>query len=261
MRIALGIEYNGTAFCGWQSQPSGCGVQDHLESALNTFVATTSAAISVNCAGRTDSGVHAAHQVVHFDCAVERDESAWVRGVNTYLPPSIRILWAKRVDDEFHARFSARSRSYRYVLLNDGVPPAIMRGQIGWFHAPLDLAAMQQAATLLIGEHDFSAFRAADCQAKTPVKILYDASIRSSGQTFVFAFRASAFLHHMIRNIVGGLVYVGAGRHSVEEFRGIFESRNRTLAAPTFAPDGLYLMNIEYDEKFELPVVRSRLPF
>ncbi len=261
MRIALGIEYNGAGFCGWQSQPSGCGVQDHVESALNAFLAAPSAEVSVNCAGRTDTGVHAALQVVHFECAIERDEIAWVRGVNNFLLPSIRILWSKRVDDEFHARFSARSRSYRYLLLNDGVDAGIMRGQVGWFHAPVNLSAMQEAARLLLGEHDFSAFRAAECQAKTPVKTLYQADIVRNGQLFVFSFRANAFLHHMIRNIIGGVIYVGAGRHSIDEFRQIFESRNRALAAPTFAADGLYLTNIEYDEKFGLPETRVRLPY
>jgi tRNA pseudouridine38-40 synthase len=260
MRIALGIEYNGTDYCGWQSQPSGCGVQDHVESALNTFLAAP-AAVSVICAGRTDSGVHATLQVVHFDSAIMRDEISWVRGVNAYLPPTIRVLWSKSVNDEFHARFSARSRSYRYLLLNDGVDAGIMRRQVGWCHLPLNAIAMRQAVEMLIGEHDFSAFRAAECQARTPVKFMYEAGVESHGQLIMFSFRANAFLHHMIRNIVGGLVYVGAGRHSIDEFGRIFANRNRALAAPTFAADGLYLTNIEYDEKFALPMSRSRLPF
>lgn len=259
MRIALGIEYNGSTYCGWQSQPSGCGVQDHVETALTRFVAGNDSAITVTCAGRTDTGVHAESQVVHFDCETLREESSWVRGTNTFLPPAIRILWAKHVGDEFHARFSARSRGYRYLLLNDSVDAAIMRGQAGWFHAPLDRAAMQEAAALLIGEHDFSSFRAAQCQAKTPVKTMYEATIIAQGNIVEFSFRANAFLHHMIRNIVGGLVYVGTGRNSIDDFRRIFEARDRTLAAPTFAPDGLYLANIEYDEKFALPTGRARL--
>ena len=261
MRIALGIEYNGADYCGWQSQPSGCAVQDRVESALNRFLATPSAPVSVTCAGRTDAGVHAVSQVVHFDTAIERDDISWIRGVNTYLPPSIRILWSKPVADEFHARFSARSRAYRYLLLSDSVDAGVMHRQVGWFHLPLDVIAMRQAAALLIGEHDFSAFRAAECQAKTPVKFMYEASIDNNGQLITFAFRANAFLHHMIRNIVGGLVYVGAGRHSIDEFRRIFENRNRLVAAPTFAADGLYLANIEYDKKFGLPAARRRLPY
>lgn len=259
MRIALGIEYNGAGFCGWQSQPSGCGVQDHVETAISRFVAGNEARVAVTCAGRTDTGVHAETQVVHFDCDTIRDESSWVRGPNTFLPSTIRILWARQVNDEFHARFSARSRRYRYLLLNDSVDAAIMRGQVGWFHAPLDLAAMQDAAAVLVGEHDFSSFRAAECQAKSPVKILHEAKIHTHGNIVEFSFRANAFLHHMIRNIVGGLVYVGAGRHSIADFRRIFDARDRTIAAPTFAADGLYLADIEYDEKFALPNARARL--
>ena len=261
MRIALGIEYNGADFCGWQSQSTGCGVQDHVESALNKFLAAPSEVVSVNCAGRTDAGVHASLQVVHFDCSIERDEQSWVRGVNTFLPASIRILWAISVADEFHARFSARSRTYRYLLLTDRVDAGIMRGQVGWFHQSLNLTAMREAAMVLLGEHDFSAFRAAECQAKTPIKFLYEATVDTNGQLFTFTFRANAFLHHMIRNIIGGLVYVGAGRQSLDEFRRIFESRNRALAPPTFSAEGLYLTNIEYDEKFGLPAARIRLPF
>ena len=261
MRVALGIEYNGAQYCGWQSQPSGCGVQDHVEAALTRFVALAATDTSVTCAGRTDTGVHANCQVVHFDCTIERDENSWVRGVNAFLPASIRIVWSKHVSDQFHARFSAHARSYRYLLLNDSVDAAIMRGQMGWFHTPLNVTAMRAAATLLIGEHDFSAFRAAECQARSPVKTLYDVTVAVNGKVVVFSFRGNAFLHHMIRNIVGGLVYVGAGRHSINDFQRIFDARDRTQAAPTFAADGLYLTNIEYDEKFGLPRARTRLPF
>jgi tRNA pseudouridine38-40 synthase len=261
MRIAIAIEYNGAGYCGWQSQLTGCGVQDRVEAALNAFLAAPDQPISVVCAGRTDSGVHAALQVAHFDCTIERDEVAWVRGVNANLPPSIRILWAKRVSDEFHARFSAVSRTYRYLLLNDAVDVAIMRGQVGWFHLPLMLDPMREAASLLIGEHDFSAFRAAECQAKSPVKVLHEAHIERAGQLLTMRFRANAFLHHMIRNIVGELVYVGCGRHSMTDFQCILDGRDRAKAAPTFAPDGLYLSDIEYDAKFELPLARTRLPY
>lgn len=261
MRIALGIEYNGAGYCGWQSQPDGCGVQDYVETALNAFLAAPAEELAVVCAGRTDTGVHAALQVVHFDCSIERDEIAWVRGVNAHLPPSVRILWAKRVPEDFHARFSAISRSYRYLLLNDSVDAAIMRGQVGWFHLPLAVEPMRAAASLLLGEHDFSAFRAAECQAKSPVKTMHEITIERSSQTLAMTFRANAFLHHMIRNIVGGLVYVGSGRHSVEEFKQIFEARDRTRAAPTFSPHGLYLADIEYDASFALPPTRTRLPF
>lgn len=264
-RLALGIEYHGNGFCGWQSQPSGCAVQDHLERALRLFVGSP---LSVVCAGRTDTGVHGLAQVVHLDTEIDRDERAWVRGTNANLPPTIRVLWAKNVPMDFHARFSARSRTYHYLLLNDPTASALMAGLAGWFHAPLNLCAMREVAKMLVGEHDFSAFRAAECQAKTPVKTLYEVDVSSlvvggtNPQRFIkFSFRGNAFLHHMIRNIVGSLIYVGAGRHSRDDFETIFESRDRTRAAPTFAPDGLYLAAIEYDQLFSLPVVAGRVPF
>lgn len=259
MRYALGIEYHGSTFCGWQSQPSGCGVQDHIETALAAFIGSTETArTAVTCAGRTDTGVHALAQVIHFDTEVEREVSSWVRGTNAYLPDGIRILWAIPVPDTFHARFSARSRTYRYVLVNDHVDVALLKGMAGWFHAPLHLGAMQEAAQQLLGEHDFSAFRAAGCQAKSPIKTLYDVGISQRGQVFLFTFRANAFLHHMIRNIVGALVYVGAGRLSMPEFLTVLSSGDRTNAPPTFSPDGLYLAAIEYDADLALPAFPLR---
>ncbi len=260
MRIALGIEYAGISYCGWQSQPSGCGVQDVVEAALAKFAGTSGERVAITCAGRTDTGVHALGQVVHFDTSIEREDAAWVRGTNTYLPADIRVLWAQRVDAAFHARFSARGRIYRYLLLNDGVAPALLTGRVGWIHAPLDLERMQVAARTLLGEHDFSAFRAAECQAKSPVKHLRQAEVRRQGAIIDFTFAADAFLHHMVRNIVGALVYVGAGRHTPEEFAEIFDSRDRARAAPTFSPDGLYLWQIEYDDRFAIPQPRNRHP-
>jgi tRNA pseudouridine38-40 synthase len=250
MRIALGLEYNGCAFCGWQTQPDGCAVQDAVEAALAQFLGHTPV---THCAGRTDAGVHACAQVLHFDTTIERDDHAFVRGTNAFLPAGVRIRWARHVSDAFHARFSAESRSYRYVLLNAPVESALFAGQIGHFHVPLDVDRMQQAARLLLGEHDFSAFRAAECQAKTPVKHLQQANVTRRGDEVVFDFRANAFLHHMVRNIVGGLVYVGAGRHTLDEFAAIFASRDRTRAAPTFSAAGLYLVNVAYPAEFELP--------
>lgn len=261
MRIALGIEYRGGAYCGWQSQPSGCGVQDYVETALTRFAGEGAPRIAVTCAGRTDTGVHALSQVVHFDTMLQRDPASWTRGVNTFLPPDVRVLWAKPVDDEFHARFSARSRSYRYLLLNHGVDVGVLRGMAGWFHLPLEVERMRAAAARLPGEHDFSAFRAAECQAKSPVKTLWEATVERRGDLVVFGFRANAFLHHMVRNIVGELVYVGAGRRSVADFERVFAGRDRAAAAPTFAPDGLYLAAIEYDERFALPPPRDAFPF
>ena len=267
MRVALGLEYRGTKYCGWQTQLAGCAVQDHLEQALEKFLGTPVATV---CAGRTDAGVHAMAQVVHLDTEIERDDVSWVRGTNASLPADIRVIWAKHVAGDFHARFSATSRTYRYLLLNDTVDSATMNGLVGWFHAALDIAQMQRATALLLGEHDFSAYRAAECQAKSPVRTMVEASVelmvsKSNGdagnQLIVFTFRANAFLHHMVRNIVGELVYVGAGRRSFLEFHEIFRGRDRTRAAPTFAADGLYLCDIEYDARFGLPATRRRHPF
>jgi tRNA pseudouridine38-40 synthase len=261
VRIALGLEYDGASFCGWQTQPGGCGVQDHLQRALSQFAAQP---IEVIAAGRTDAGVHASAQVVHFDAGVERDANAWVRGTNTYLPPAARVLWAQPVSDEFHARYGARSRTYVYLLLNEAVAPAILHGKVGWFHRPLDTAAMGAAARVLVGEHDFSAFRDAQCQAKSPVRDLREVRVEREGNQIRFTFRANAYLHHMIRNIVGSLVYVGAGRREPAWIAELLAARDRTRAAPTFAPDGLYLAGVEYDPAFELPAFRdpphARLP-
>lgn len=250
MRIALGLEYDGAAFCGWQTQPGGCGVQDHLQQALASLAAQP---IEVTAAGRTDTGVHATAQVVHFDTTAERDDNAWVRGTNSNLHPSARVLWGRRVRDDFHARFSAVSRSYRYLLLDAPVAPGILRGKVGWYHQRLALEPMVEATRRLLGEHDFSAFRDAQCQAKSPVRTLHEARVERDGPLLQFSFRANAFLHHMIRNIVGSLVYVGAGKQPPEWIATLLAARDRRLAAPTFAPDGLYLAAVEYDPAFGLP--------
>ncbi|TXT24143.1 MAG: tRNA pseudouridine38-40 synthase [Gallionellaceae bacterium] len=249
MRIALGVEYDGSPYSGWQSQPDVPNIQDTLQAALSGIAGGS---VSVIAAGRTDAGVHALEQVVHFDTVAERPLSAWVRGTNALLPSSIAVLWAQPVPDEFHARFSAQARSYRYQLINRPVRTASQHGKAGWFHAPLDVGQMREAAQHLLGEHDFSAFRASECQAKTPVKNLAQLDIRKDGDVIVFDLTANAFLHHMVRNIVGCLVYVGKGKHPPEWMKEILESRNRNQAAPTFAPDGLYLRNITYDAKWEL---------
>jgi tRNA pseudouridine38-40 synthase len=251
MRIAAGIEYDGSAFNGWQSQPNVPNVQDAIEAALGGIA---SEPISIVAAGRTDTGVHALEQVVHFDTSVARPLTAWVRGTNALLPKSIAVLWAHPVPDEFHARFSAQARSYRYELINRPVRGAVRCGKAGWFHAPLDLAAMREAAQFLLGEHDFSAFRSSECQAKTPVKHLFQLDIQRQGEIVTFDLTANAFLHHMVRNIVGCMVYVGKGKHPPQWLREVLESRNRMQAAPTFAPDGLYLRRVTYDAKWGLPL-------
>jgi len=256
MRLALGLEYDGTHFCGWQSQPGGCGVQDRLETALKKMAGHE---LRVIAAGRTDTGVHALSQVVHFDTSTERPLSAWVRGVNANLPAAVRVLWAKVVDEEFHARFSAYQRSYQYLLLNHAVAPAVMAGKAGWFHAPLDIELMIQAASYLLGEHDFSAFRAAECQAKTPVKQMHRAGVKRIGDYLLFDFCANAFLHHQVRNMVGALIYVGKGNYPPEHMLKLLQSRDRTKAPPTFSPDGLYLCGVGYEDKWELPATQRSL--
>ena len=250
MRIALGIEYDGSRFLGWQTQPAGGAVQDALEPALAGIAA---GAVSVTCAGRTDRGVHARGQVVHFDTEAERPDNAWVRGVNALLPESVAVLWSRRMPEDFHARYSARSRTYRYVLLNRAVRPALAARHSGWFHAPLDVRAMQAAAAFLVGEHDFSAFRSSECQAKSPVRTVHALEISRAGERIDFVIRANAFLHHMVRNMVGTLLYVGKGKHPPQWAQEVLRSRARAAAAPTFPPEGLYLEQVEYEPHWNLP--------
>jgi tRNA pseudouridine38-40 synthase len=250
MRIALGLEYDGSAFCGWQTQPTGCGVQDHLERALAEF---TQAKVEATAAGRTDSGVHAIAQVVHFDTEAVREPHSWIRGPNTFLPPGVRVLWSARVADDFHARYSARARTYHYLLLDAPVAPAILKGKVGWHHRPLDVERMHRALQALVGEHDFSSFRDAECQAKSPVRTLTKATVERRNKLVVVTLEANAFLHHMVRNIVGALAYVGDGREPVEWIGKLLQERDRRRAAPTFMADGLYLAAITYDPAFELP--------
>jgi tRNA pseudouridine38-40 synthase len=191
--------------------------------------------------------------VIHFDTGAARPASAWVRGVNALLPDTVAVLWSHEVDTEFHARYSAVSRTYRYELLNRSVRPALAASRVGWFHLPLDIGKMQEAAAYLVGEHDFSAFRSSECQAKTPVRTLHALEIEADGERIDFVLRANAFLHHMVRNIVGTLVYVGKGKHSPSWAQEILLSKDRTRAAPTFGPEGLYLEKIDYDGRWGLP--------
>ena len=252
MRIALALEYDGSRFLGWQTQPGGGTVQDTLQAALSGIAGS---AVQVTCAGRTDRGVHARGQVVHFDTEAARPDSAWVRGVNALLPDSVAVLWAARVADEFHARYAALARTYRYVLLNRPVRPALAARHAGWTHAPLDVAAMRAAALQLVGEHDFSAFRAAECQARSPVRTLQALEVQARGERIDFVLRADAFLQHMVRNIVGTLVHVGNGRHAPQWAGEVLASRDRARAAPTFAAEGLYLERVEYAERWGLPML------
>jgi len=251
-RIALAIEYDGSRFLGWQTQPGGGTVQDALEAALSGIA---DAPVGVTCAGRTDRGVHARAQVVHFDTDAERPDSAWVRGVNATLPEAVAVLWSRRMAPDFHARYSALSRSYRYLLINRQVRPALAARYAGWHHAPLEVEAMKEAAALLIGEHDFSAFRAADCQAKSPLRRLHAIGIERSGERIEFTLRANAWLQHMVRNIVGTLVVVGKGGQPPRWAKTVLESRDRSLAAPTFGPEGLYLESVAYDARWNIPAI------
>jgi tRNA pseudouridine38-40 synthase len=225
-------------------------VQDRLEAALGKFAAQP---ISTVCAGRTDAGVHGLMQVVHFDTPLQREEFSWIRGTNRFLPPDIAVQWAKPVPDAFHSRASAIARRYAYVVLESPVRPSIEAGRVGWVFRPLDAGAMQEAAALLIGQHDFSSFRAAACQARTPVKTMNRVAIGRHGGYWRFEFEADAFLHHMIRNIMGCLLVIGQGQQPAQWMRQVLAARDRDAAAPTFSPDGLYFLGPVYGPEWNLP--------
>lgn len=289
-RVALGVSYRGQAYQGWQSQPNGRAVQDALEHALAQF---TTQSVGVVCAGRTDAGVHGLNQVVHLDTPLARDPFSWVRGTNAFLPPDIAVQWAAEVTPDFHARNSAQGRRYTYIVLQSAVRPSIEAGMVGWVFRPLDLSAMRAAAAVLIGEHDFSSFRSSQCQSPTPVKRLREIRIArcaapgrpavpgspDAGQAarfpdrqvgpgsrwqgepiyWRFDFEGKAFLHHMIRNIMGCLVAVGAGQYPPGWMQQVLQARSREVAAPTFSPDGLYFVGPSYDDAWQLPNITSSM--
>ena len=254
MRIAIGISYSGSAYEGWQSQRSGKTVQDHLEQALTRFSAQP---VRTLCAGRTDAGVHALMQVAHFDTPLQRDTASWVRGTNAFLPADIAVQWAQVVPDEFHSRASAIARRYVYVVLASPVRPSVEAGRVGWIYRPLDGDAMREAAVHLMGEHDFTSFRASQCQAKSPVKTMNRIAISQRGGAgasyWHFEFEANAFLHHMIRNIMGCLLAVGQGKQPPGWLADVVAARRRDAAAPTFSPDGLYFLGPVYEARHKLP--------
>ena len=254
MRIALGISYSGSGYQGWQSQLSGNTIQDKLELALSRFAAQP---MRVMCAGRTDAGVHGLMQVVHFDTSLQRETASWVRGTNAFLPADIAVQWAQIVPDEFHSRGSAIARRYAYVVLESTVRPSVEAGRVGWVYRPLNGLAMRQAAQHLIGEHDFSSFRAAQCQAKSPVKTVTRIEISQRMATeskyWRFEFEANAFLHHMIRNIMGCLLAVGQDNQLPDWLAQVLAARQRAAAAPTFSPDGLYFLGPLYEPRYGLP--------
>ena len=267
-RIALGIQYDGRQWQGWQTQPHRKTVQDTLEAALAKFCQQSVATV---CAGRTDSGVHAIEQVVHFDTEAERELFAWVRGLNAFLPATIAVRWAAEVagatqapgaeQDAFHARFSAQARTYHYLIYNHPVRSPLWSGRSGWVFRPLRVEAMQAAAQALIGTHDFSAFRAAECQAHSPVRTMHTITLQRQGELILVTLKANAFLHHMVRNIVGSLVYVGNGKHEPAWLADVLASGERALAAPTLEAAGLYLAHVSYDAKWGLPALARRAWF
>lgn len=251
-RVVCRIEYDGSQYHGWQSQPhlDVATVQEELERALAAVACT---GLRVHCAGRTDTGVHGFGQIIHFDAPVQRTAKAWVLGTNAHLPLSVRVHWAQAVTGDFHARFSALSRRYRYVIANTPVRPALLRGQVSWQRRPLDAAAMDAAAQALLGEQDFSAFRAAACQSNSPNRNVEAVSVCRRGPLVVIDIAANAFLHHMVRNIAGSLMAVGYGSQSPDWIGRLLAGGDRTLAAETAPPDGLYLVSVAYPERFALP--------
>jgi len=250
MRIALGIEYDGTDFLGWQRLSHGNTVQGSLERALS-FVAAEP--VEVTCAGRTDAGVHGRCQVVHFDTEVQRDMRGWVLGTCSNLPTSVAVLWAQTVAEDFHARFSARSRRYRYTILNRGVRPALDARYVTWERHPLDAVRMHEAAQVLIGEHDFSAFRAVSCQAAHARREVKALQVWREDEHVIVQIEANAFLHHMVRNIVGSLLPVGRGEQPVDWVQALLEGRNRDVAGPTAAASGLTFIGPRYERHWQLP--------
>ena len=250
MRVALGIEYDGGGYVGWQRQKSGTGVQAILEKTLSQVA---NEPIAVVCAGRTDTGVHATGQVVHFDTTAARSDRGWMMGANSNLPDDVNVSWAVRVSDDFHARFTATRRSYRYLLLNRPFRSALHRHRAWWVHEPLDEAVMQEAASFLVGKHDFSAFRAAGCQASTPVRELSELSVERQGNWLAITVRANAFLQHMVRNIAGTLVAIGRGEQAPEWAQSVLDSRDRTSGGIAAPPHGLTLIGVDYPDQFGLP--------
>lgn len=250
MRLALGIAYRGQAYNGWQRQPDVRTIQGVLEDALSQFAA---APVQAMCAGRTDTGVHGLNQVVHIDAPVARELASWVRGTNRFLPDDVAVQWCHQVNAEFHARYNAVGRRYAYLLLESPVRPSVEAGAAGWVFRPMDPVAMRSAADLLIGEHDFSAFRSAECQAASPIKTLHRIDIKRCGAYWRFDFDGSAFLHHMVRNIMGCLVAVGSGRRDPAWLAEVLASKRRENAAPTFSAAGLYFVGPYYDAQLGLP--------
>jgi tRNA pseudouridine38-40 synthase len=249
-RIALGIEYDGSAYSGWQQQAHARGVQSALQEALGSVAGHP---VELTAAGRTDAGVHALMQVAHFDSDAPRPLHAWALGGTAAAAEDVTVLWARAVPDRFHARYSALSRTYLYRVLNRPLRPALERQRACWVRRPLDAEAMHRAAQCLLGEHDFSSFRAAECQSSTPMRRLLEAEVARQGEIVQFRVRANAFLHHMVRNLVGSLLLVGTGQRTEDWMADLLEARDRTRAGATAPPQGLYFAAVEYPAEFDLP--------
>lgn len=258
-RVALGLRYDGSAYHGWQTQENELAtVQQKVERALSMVANHT---VSVVCAGRTDAGVHATAQVVHFDTEALRTEHAWVFGANSNLPSDIQVIWAKEVADDFHARFSATGRRYRYILLNQNIRPGILRHGVGWCHRDLDVEVMQEAASHLLGELDFSAYRGSGCQSNSTHRNMYQLNIERRGRMVIIEAHANAFLLHMVRNIAGVLLEIGAGRRPPIWAKEVLESLDRNQGSVTVSPRGLYLVDVDYPEVFQIPKTNPLGPF
>ena len=255
MRIACGIEYDGSRFCGWQRQGQGVRtVQQVVEEAVGQVA---NHKVRSHCAGRTDTGVHAVSQVIHFDTSVERHEHSWVSGTNANLTKEVAMLWARPVSDDFHARFSARRRRYRYVIYNRSVHPTFLFWRVSWVYRPLDETRMAEAARCLVGEHDFSSYRAQGCQARSPVRTIYEINLRRADALIFIDIEANAFLHHMVRNIAGVLIAIGSGERPTDWSAEVLSLRERASGGVTASPHGLYLVHIDYPDEFALPVLPS----
>jgi len=250
MKIAIGLEYSGIAYSGWQRQKHAISVQQHVEKALSKVADKQ---VTVHCAGRTDTGVHALHQVIHFEVDIDRGSYSWVMGGNSNLPNDIGLLWAKVVDDSFHARFSATSRNYRYIIFNRQARPSINFGYVSWEYRKLDEGSMAEGAMHLVGKHDFSSFRAQACQSKTPVREVTQLQVQRIGEYIIIDITANAFLQHMVRNIVGVLIETGQGIREPSWVAEVLEARNRDVAGITARPDGLYLTEIDYPQRYAIP--------
>lgn len=251
MRIVFSIEYDGSSFCGWQHQPSGCSIQDVIQKAIKKFTGKT---IKITGSSRTDSGVHASWQIFHFDTNVQREMNSWVRGVNAFLPTSIKVLGAFKVNEDFHARFSAMKRQYNYLLYSSKVSPCLFFNKVGWTWLEIDETKLKEAIKIFMGKQDFSSFRSSECQSKSPVREMFEVNVdKISDSYYIFKFVANSFLHHMIRNIIGSLIYVASGKQSLKWLIDVKNSKNRTLAAPTFSSSGLYLSGVYYEKKWKIP--------